>query len=210
MNHFKLFLKQFSTSFALLWVPFLSVYEFIREDEPTFWDYFFAIELIMKGNTSGAAYRTVWVKPTEGDMIEGIAPGKWDAYWAKMSECIVEYKEHSAGRFLSGQGNPKKGDVMHIWDFKASDRNKFKMAQEKMLKELKKDFEGRFVGFGTYDINKPDGATHWAAVSGKSEEDHIKLLEKLEKMSEFYSFLDNRGPVEDIRDYETYILELYE
>ena len=29
-------------------------------------------------------------------------------------------------------------------------------------------------------------------------------------MSEFYSFLDNRGPVEDIRDYETYILELYE
>ena len=141
MNYFKLFLKQFSISFMLLWIPLLSVYEFIREDEPTFWDYFFAIELIMKGNTSGAAYRTVWVKPTEGDMIEGIAPGKWDAYWAKMSECIVEYKEHSAGRFLSGQGNPKKGDVMHIWDFKASDRNKFKMAQEKMLKELKKDFE---------------------------------------------------------------------
>ena len=43
MNHFKLFLKQFSTSFTLLWVPFLSVSEFIREDEPTFWDYFFAI-----------------------------------------------------------------------------------------------------------------------------------------------------------------------
>ncbi len=43
MNHFKLFLKQFSTSFALFWIPFLSVYEFIREDEPTFWDYFFAI-----------------------------------------------------------------------------------------------------------------------------------------------------------------------
>ena len=43
MNHFKLFLKQFSTSFALLWVPFLSVYEFMREDEPTFWEYFFAI-----------------------------------------------------------------------------------------------------------------------------------------------------------------------
>ena len=41
-----------------------------------------AIELIMKGNIGGAAYRTVWVKPTEGDMIVGIAPGKWDAYWA--------------------------------------------------------------------------------------------------------------------------------
>ena len=43
MNHFKLFLKQFSISFMLLWIPLLSVYEFIREDEPTFWDYFFAI-----------------------------------------------------------------------------------------------------------------------------------------------------------------------
>ena len=43
MNHFKLFLKQFSASFALLWVPFLSVYEFMREDEPIFWDYFFSI-----------------------------------------------------------------------------------------------------------------------------------------------------------------------
>ena len=43
MNHFKLFLKQFSTSFGLFWSPFLSVYIFISEDEPTFWAYFFAI-----------------------------------------------------------------------------------------------------------------------------------------------------------------------
>ena len=32
MNHFKLFLKQFSTSFSLFWSPFLSVYIFIDMD----------------------------------------------------------------------------------------------------------------------------------------------------------------------------------
>ena len=79
-----------------------------------------------------------------------------------------------------------------------------------LLKELQKEFDGRFIAFGTYDINKPDGATHWAAVSGKSEGDHIMLLEKLEKTKAFYEFIESRGTVEDIRDYETWLFELYE
>ena len=169
-----------------------------------------AIERILKGHKNGAIFRTVWVMPAEGDMIEGISQDKWDAYWAKMGDCIIEYTEHSAGRFLFGQGRPKKGDVIHIWDFKATNQNQFKTAQEKMLKELQKEFDGRFIAFGTYDINKPDGATHWAAVSGKSEGDHIMLLEKLEKTKAFYEFIESRGTVEDIRDYETWLFELYE
>ena len=44
MNHFKLFLKQFfSNSFTLIWIPFIIVPEFISEEEPTFWNYFFTI-----------------------------------------------------------------------------------------------------------------------------------------------------------------------
>jgi len=44
MNHLKLLLKQFfSNSFTLVWIPFIIVPDFIREDEPTFWDYFFTI-----------------------------------------------------------------------------------------------------------------------------------------------------------------------
>ena len=44
MNKLKLFLKQFfSNSFTLVWIPFITVPDFLREDKPTFWDYFFTI-----------------------------------------------------------------------------------------------------------------------------------------------------------------------
>ncbi len=44
MNHFKLLLKQFfNNSFLLVWAPIVSSLTLIREDEPTFWHYFFTI-----------------------------------------------------------------------------------------------------------------------------------------------------------------------
>tara|TARA_S200000501_G_scaffold75406_1_gene67193 strand:+ start:70 stop:282 length:213 start_codon:yes stop_codon:yes gene_type:complete len=45
MNHFKSFLKHFRGSFILVCVPILIVIDFIRENEPTFWDYFFTVVL---------------------------------------------------------------------------------------------------------------------------------------------------------------------
>ena len=134
-----------------------------------------------------------------------------DLFLEKINNFVEEWGPAYAGRFLSFVGGvPKDFPFIQIYNIKPNDPFAFQKAHDKFVGKASKILGDRPVGFGTYDINKPDGATHWAAVSGKSEEDHIKLLEKLEKMSEFYSFLDNRGPVEDIRDYETYILELYE
>ena len=45
MNQFKSFLKHFKGSFILVCVPIFTVMGFIREDEPTFWDYFFTVVL---------------------------------------------------------------------------------------------------------------------------------------------------------------------
>ena len=47
MNHFKSFLKHFKGSFILVCVPILTVIDFIREDEPRFWDYFFTLILCL-------------------------------------------------------------------------------------------------------------------------------------------------------------------
>ena len=55
----------------------------------------------------------------------------------------------------------------HIWDLKIDDPNQFKIGHDKIIKKFKKEFEGRWVGFGTYDINYPNGATHWVGVSGE-------------------------------------------
>ena len=44
MNHFKLLLKQFfNNSFLMVPAPVLFIYDFISEDEPTFFQYFFII-----------------------------------------------------------------------------------------------------------------------------------------------------------------------
>ena len=49
-----------------------------------------------------------------------------------------------------------------------------------LVKSLPEVFEDRFVGFGTYDVNRPDGATHWVLVSGKDLDDHLKFVNDLQ------------------------------
>ncbi|MAJ50728.1 MAG: hypothetical protein CMB82_03815 [Flammeovirgaceae bacterium] len=43
MKKVKIFFKQFSNSFMLLWVPFIVLPDFTKENEPTLWNYFFTI-----------------------------------------------------------------------------------------------------------------------------------------------------------------------
>ena len=57
------------------------------------------------------------------------------------------------------------------------------------------------MAFGTYDINYPSGATHWVGVSGKDDQDHMMLYDKLQKQNEFIELLAARGKTENIRDY---------
>ncbi|MEL0301887.1 MAG: hypothetical protein VW976_08415, partial [Flavobacteriaceae bacterium] len=62
------------------------------------------------------------------------------------------------------------------------------------------------VGFGTYDIGRPNGASHWVVVTGKDRNDHLMLYDKLEKSSKFMQLIKERGAAEDVRDYEVEIL----
>ena len=57
------------------------------------------------------------------------------------------------------------------------------------------------MGFRTYDINYPNGATHWVGVSGLNEYEHIRLYDKLQSQSEFIKLISERGKTEDVRDY---------
>ena len=64
-------------------------------------------------------------------------------------------------------------------------------------------FKGRFVGFGTYDINRPDGATHWALVSGKNVDDHLSFVTELQTKhsKKFMKYIEDRGGVELISNF---------
>ena len=80
----------------------------------------------------------------------------------------------------------------------------------KLVKRCKKEFDGRIVGFDSYDFNGPNGATHWVTVAGKSVEDHMMLYDELQKQEDFYVLTSERGEREIVREVEYEILKLYE
>jgi len=99
---------------------------------------------------------------------------------------------------------------MHIWDIKIEDPNVFKAGHDKIVETFKEDFEGRSVGFGTYDFGRPNGATHWIALTGKNKEDHMMLYEKFWNDKTFVKLIKERGPVENVKDYEVRILKHFQ
>ncbi len=88
--------------------------------------------------------------------------------------------------------------------------NQFKAGHDKIVKEFEEDFAGRSVGFGTYDFGRPNGATHWIALSGKSKEDHMMMYDKLWKNETFVKLIKERGPAEEVKDYELKVLKQFQ
>ena len=96
----------------------------------------------------------------------------------------------------------EKNPFGHIWNLKGVNESQFKKGHDNFVKEFSSDFEGRVVGFGTYDINRPDGATHWVAVTGKDRMDHLMLTDKISKSSKAKKLLSERGPGEVVKDFK--------
>jgi hypothetical protein len=167
------------------------------------------LERFWNGRTNGMTHRLVFMSTLGVDLVEegSINPDKNEAFWSKMNNYIEEWGSGYSGRILSWQeGDTEKNPTVHIWDIKVQDQNQFKAGHESILKAFKKDFEGRVAGFGTYDIGKPNGATHWVVVTGKDRNDHLMLYDKLENSNKFLQLIQERGPVEDVKDYELEIL----
>ena len=114
------------------------------------------------------------------------------------------------GRTLSRQvGTNDDYKSTHIWDIKIDNPNQFQNAHDKIVKKFREEFEGRWVAFGTYDINYPNGATHWVGLSGANENDHIIFYDKLQKQSEFIKLIGERGEVENVKDYMVENIKFY-
>jgi hypothetical protein len=124
--------------------------------------------------------------------------------------CKYHYIEDEKHMCSNKQYQEYKGTAELVDDEgnQIKDPTKFKAAHDVLLKELKDDFTGRDVGFGTYDIGRPNGATHWMYLSGKDGEDHLKLYDKLEKSAEFWKYIKDRGEVIDVKDFELKYLKI--
>jgi len=136
------------------------------------------LERIWLGGTKGMTHRIVWMSTLGIDMVDegAINSDKNDAFWSKMNNYIEEWGPGSSGRILSWQeGDTQKNPSVHIWDLKVENQGQFKNAHDKIVKSFSDDFQGRVVGFGTYDIGRVNGATHWVVVTGKDRDDHLML-----------------------------------
>ena len=69
---------------------------------------------------------------------------------------------------------PFKKDHVKIWDIIPQDPAAFAKAQSEFVESLPELFKDRFVGFGTYDINRPNGLL-WALLSGLILDDHLNF-----------------------------------
>jgi len=163
----------------------------------------FAIESIGKGADNIMTHRLVWFCEIREDLWEGInIEEKAPLWWAQMSNYVEEWGEEYSRRVLSEQsGTNKDYKRTHFWDFKIEDPIQFKTVHYKIVKKFKKEFEGRWVAFGTYDTNYPGGSTHWVGVSVKNDNDHIMLYDKLQNLTEFIKLVTDRGKMEYVKDY---------
>ena len=121
-----------------------------------------------------------------------------------MNNYIEEWGPGTSGRILSWQeADVKETPYVHIWDIKVQDQNKFKKGHDNIIKSFKEDFDGRFVGFGTYDIGRPGGATHWIGISGTGSGDILKMIDEIQNnhSKELNQYFQDRGKVTDIRDF---------
>ena len=167
------------------------------------------IERFTAGKNEGMTHRIVFLYTLGEKMIEDEFWGsdKNSAFWAKMSNYVEEWGSSSSGRMLSWkEGDTDKMPQVHIWDIIPEDPVAFKTNHDKIVKEFAEDFEDRVVGFGTYDIGLPNGATHWVGLTGKDTQDHLMLYDKMEKKKRFMELLAKRGNFELVKDFELKIL----
>ena len=171
----------------------------------------FALQVLGKGADNGMTHRFVWYWEMGEDLWEGTNVQEKAPLWrAQMDNYVEVYGESYSGRVLSNhQGTNEDYKWVHIWDYKVKNQKQFKEAHDKIVNKYKKEFEGRWVAFGTYDVNSPGGgATHWVGLSGKNLQDHIMLYDKLQKQTEFLDLLKKRGG-ERVRDYMFSDLKTY-
>tara|TARA_B100001173_G_scaffold122324_1_gene106344 strand:- start:88 stop:777 length:690 start_codon:yes stop_codon:yes gene_type:complete len=172
------------------------------------------LERLWQGRENGNTHRFVWVWELGNGGIEGEEiKFKNDAFWGEMNNYVETWGKHSSGRFLSWKdGDVSKFPYGHLWDITPEDPVAFKKAHDKIVEDASEVFDGRVVGYGTYDINRPNGASHWVVISEKDTDGHLSMHDNLEKnhskaMNEYFK---NRGQVEHVHDFVVQVLKRYQ
>lgn len=174
------------------------------------------IQKIIEGREPGGSTHrivTIYDLGNFGRVDGDFEPQELEDFLTTRSLLIKSTNKIYSGRVLNVKNDKKivEDEVFHIYDIIPKNPFKFSKAYEKALKGMSGLSGDRRFGFGTYDIGKPNGATHWTLVSGKSPGDIIKSLEEMftDYGEEFFTFLNERGEVRDVKDFLLRNLRVY-
>ena len=165
-----------------------------------------ALERLRHGRPEGMTHRVVflWELGKQG-LVDGQATEyEESAFWRGVFNRVESWGTSYAGRFINWvEGDVEKTPFVQIWDIKPKNPEAFQKAQMEFVNSLPDEFKDRFVGFGTYDINRPNGATHWALVSGVDLDDHLSFVNNLQKnqTKKFMKYMEDRGEVELVHNF---------
>lgn len=163
------------------------------------------LERLRHGREDGSTHRIVFLwELNNGGFVTQPEESEGDAFWRGIRNHVETWGEARAGRIMNiNPGDEEKNPVIHIWDIKAEDPSAFAKAQQAMVDALPEAFKDRLVAFGTYDVNKPNGASHWALLSGKDMNDHLSLYQDLQTnhSETFMTYIKDRGKATQVKDF---------
>lgn len=125
-----------------------------------------------------------------------------DAFWTKVRQYIKKSRGYS-GRVIDWkQGNDKQNNFL-VYYVQVKDPTSYAKAHKTILKKLgNTEFKNRTVAFGTFDIGRPENATHWIGLSGEGTDDLLMMHKNLQEkyVKEVTEYFSNRGEVIDLKD----------
>ena len=125
-----------------------------------------------------------------------------DAFWSKVRQYVKKSRSYS-GRVIDWkQGNDKQDNFL-VYFVQVKDPTSYAKAHKTILKKLgNSEFKNRTVAFGTFDVGRPDNATHWIGLSGEGTDDLLMMHKNLQEkhVKELTVYFTNRGEVIDLKD----------
>ncbi|MEY2996986.1 MAG: hypothetical protein RIQ82_365 [Bacteroidota bacterium] len=172
------------------------------------------LERLRHGREDGRTHRIVFLWELDnGGWVTKPSEAEGDAFWRGVRNHVESWGSARAGRIMNlHPGDTEKYPTIHIWDIKAANPKAFAAAQAELVNNSNGAFDGRTVAFGTYDVNKPNGATHWALVAGEDINDHMSLYQQLQttQSKAFNKYIEDRGEAVQIQDFIVERLKTYQ
>lgn len=151
----------------------------------------YVLQRVWQGSESNI--RLLWYSPLgmSNRSDGGMTAVENTAFWRSMND-YVDGNRAYFGRVLSWKQGAENQNNMNNFSVIVFDPVNFKEAHDKIVDKLfNSAFKDRTIGLGTYDIGRPDGATHWVSLSGTSNSDIISLYDIIQnkyskEMSELF------------------------